>query len=197
MFIKGELGKLEVYEHLPEKNNLQNKIVVICHPNPLQEGTMDNKVVTTTAKAFCDLGYVAIRFNFRGAGNSEGKYGNIAGEIQDLKSVINYFQNKYNNYQLYLAGFSFGAYIILSSRIKCEKLLAIAPPIGKYDFSSLNNIENKSIIIQGENDEIIDPNKVYEWAAEEKNIILIKYENTTHFFHGKLIKLRDNIKSLF
>ncbi len=112
-FIKGPSGNLEV-----KSLGLGEKTItgIICHPHPLYQGTMDNKVVTTILRAWKELGIATIRFNFRGVGKSEGHYGEGKGEVEDLKAVIDWVQNSQNSqnnrsFKLWLGGFSFGAAI--------------------------------------------------------------------------------------
>ena len=55
--------------------------LLMCHPHPLFDGTMDNKVVTTVTRAASELGLPTLRFNFRGVGHSAGEHDNGVGEI--------------------------------------------------------------------------------------------------------------------
>ncbi|MDB5866034.1 MAG: alpha/beta hydrolase, partial [Betaproteobacteria bacterium] len=83
-------------------------VALIAHPNPVQGGTKDNKVVTTLAKAFFNLGYVAVRPNFRGVGSSAGVHDQGIGETEDLLAVAAYLRSRYDDPAFILAGFSFG-----------------------------------------------------------------------------------------
>src|SRR5579883_2897349 len=94
-------------ENIPEKNIT----AIICHPHPLHGGTMTNKVVTTLAKTFRDLGMRTVRFNFRGVGKSEGAFAEGIGETDDLLAVVKWAQTTCSNDKLWLAGFSFGAFV--------------------------------------------------------------------------------------
>src|SRR6266850_2011566 len=78
---------------------------LIAHPHPLFGGTLDNKVVQTLARAFVELGYESWRPNFRGVGQSEGKYDEGRGEVDDLLAVLSQLDSP----RVVLAGFSFGA----------------------------------------------------------------------------------------
>ena len=84
-------------------------VAVICHPHPVHGGTMDNKVVQTLARAFLQLGWRTVRFNFRGAGASEGHWDEGRGEIEDALAVI--ASEREPGQPLILAGFSFGAFV--------------------------------------------------------------------------------------
>ena len=107
IFIDGPAGKLEAVINDPGEK--RRGIALIAHPNPLYGGTLDNKVVQTLAKAFFELGYVALRPNFRGAGASQGRYDEGKGETQDMLAVVEYAKGQFGDLPLVLAGFSFGA----------------------------------------------------------------------------------------
>ena len=97
IIIPGPAGNLELLVSLPKNASDTQGAVVICHPHPLKEGTMHNKVVHYLAKTFNDCGYGAVRFNFRGVGLSEGSYGEGLGESEDALSVIQWTQNHIGN----------------------------------------------------------------------------------------------------
>ena len=105
--LPGPAGKLEVMTTWARKSH--GYVAIICHPHPLQEGTMHNKVVTTLAKTFAQLGVATVRFNYRGVGESEGSYGNMQGEIEDLLAVKAWLRKCLDETLFILAGFSFGS----------------------------------------------------------------------------------------
>jgi len=205
-----------------------SKIGIVCHPHPLHQGSMQNKVVTTIVKAWQELGMDTLRFNFRGVGLSEGEYGNGEGEQEDLKSVLDWVLQQYPNPEICLGGFSFGAFI--SAKIaaqngqdgqnaqKAQKaqnehslpneqnnlkyyplraLLSVAPPLRFFSFAMEKLPAIPWIIIQGDKDELVDYEEVVAWYHEIKSrksdVQLITFKDTTHFFHGKLIELKNEI----
>jgi alpha/beta superfamily hydrolase len=107
--IPGPAGKLEVVVHMPD--GAPRAIAVIAHPLPTVGGTMENKIVTTLAKTFAELGFAALRFNFRGVGASSGEFDNGNGEIEDALTVTRYALSEYGDLPLILSGFSFGGYV--------------------------------------------------------------------------------------
>src|SRR6185295_16120101 len=107
--IEGPAGKIET--DINDPGGARRGVALIAHPNPLQGGTKDNKVVTTLAKTFFALGYVSARPNFRGVGASEGAHDEGRGESDDLLAVANYLKQQYGDLPLVLAGFSFGSYV--------------------------------------------------------------------------------------
>lgn len=155
---------------------------------------MNNKVVTTLARACQQLGAVAIRFNFRGVGESEGHYDQGLGEQADLQAVIAWAQARYPGYRLWLAGFSFGSYIAASmaSKLAVDQLITIAPPVHHFDFEHLAKISCPWVVAQGEADEVVPSEQVFAWlATRPEPIHLIRMPNVGHFFHGQLIELRE------
>jgi len=192
ILIDGPSGKIE---SLYCKENDSDILGVICYPHPLYQGTMHNKVVTTLNKAFLNCGADTVRFNFRGVGLSEGGYSHGIGELEDLKSVLNYFNNdKYK--QIWLSGFSFGSYIAAQyaskESDKLKQLILVAPPVNKFDFVDSNSITCNGLIITAGLDDIVSPIDVKIWhqALINGKLDIININNATHFFHGCLPALR-------
>jgi len=204
IIISGPAGNLEaattepkITENQDNQANQKNITAIICHPHPLQGGTMNNKVVTSIARACNDLHFRTVRFNYRGVSNSEGEYGDMLGETEDCLAVARWVQQVRPDDRIVLAGFSFGSYIAANTTNKLNNdaviyLLNIAPGITHADFDSLTNINCPWLVIQGEADEVIALDAVFAWA-EQKQVELIRMPDTSHFFHGKLIELRQII----
>lgn len=200
-FIEGPAGQLELLTlNTPEPFKA---IAIICHPHPLHEGTMHNKVVHTLSRAFLRKNVASVRFNFRGVGKSEGEHGFSVGEVEDLLAVIRWINEIAPGQKLILAGFSFGAFIAAkgASQVPCVQLFSIAPAVTNQPYETLE-VHCPWVVIQGEQDEVIDPKAVYQWheTHPQSNRNLIKLPGSSHFFHGKLIELRtiieDNLISL-
>lgn len=193
--IPGPCGDLEALLLLPEKADYKH-FAIICHPHPQQEGTMDNKVVTTIAKAFNACHIPSIRFNFRGVGDSAGSYGNIHGEVEDCMAIVNWVRHQWPNIHFYLAGFSFGAYIAaeVSTRIKTKHLITVAPSVERMPYYQLPRIMSPWLVIQGEEDEVVNPEAVYKWYDQlTADKTMVTLPETGHFFHGKLVDLQGII----
>ena len=192
--IPGPAGQLELATLVPKQINSE-VIVVICHPDPVQQGTMNNKVVTTIARSLRDLGVRSVRFNYRGVGNSQGTHDDGNGESQDCLAVLAWLQQQQAT--VALAGFSFGAYVALRAANSCDSLaflLNIAPAVSLRPFETLQSPTCPWLIIQGENDEVASPTAVYTWAATlPNNARLLRMPDTSHFFHGQLIQLRKHL----
>jgi alpha/beta superfamily hydrolase len=198
IFIPGSSGDLEALYHAHD----QAPLMIICHPHPLYQGTMNNKVVTTLAQAASSLNLAALRFNFRGVGQSAGEYANAEGEQDDLNAVIRWAITEINPPSLILAGFSFGAYISskvaasYSGTIPLKALITIAPPIGNFPFETLGSIAVPWLCVQGDADEVVSFPKVEQWAAIRKDITQFTiFPHCSHFFHGRLVELRTVVQT--
>ena len=195
--LAGPAGKLEVTTDAADPAEARRGTAVICHPHPLQGGTMHNKVVTMLERSLRESGLDTVRFNFRGVGASEGEFDNGLGEGDDLAAVVEWARRVHPGDALWLAGFSFGSFVSISNavRLQADALVSIAPPAGRWDFSSLRTPTCPWLIVQGEEDEVVDPQTVYDWidslGAEP---VLVRMPETSHFFHRRLMDLRGAIK---
>ncbi len=190
--INGPAGKLELACALPAVEPLSG-FAIICHPHPLFGGAMGNKVVTTLERFFRERGFATLRFNFRGVGASEGVFDNGIGESDDLTAVAQFARKYFPDAPLMLAGFSFGSYVAarMANKLGAAQLVSIAPPVGKWDFAAFDMPKMPWTIVQGEQDEIVEPQTVYDFAAQTQPVTkLIRIPDATHFFHGKLLELR-------
>ena len=173
-------------------------VAIVSHPLPTEGGSMHNKVVTMAARALRELGLDTVRFNFRGTGGSAGTFDNGVGETDDLRAVAGWVRAQRPDAQLWLAGFSFGAYVTLRATPSLQPalVLTIAPPVGRgWDFAALTLPTCPWLVIQGEADEIVDPQAVFDWiAALPAPPQLVRMPQTGHFFHRKLLDLRGAIQ---
>jgi alpha/beta superfamily hydrolase len=195
--IDGPAGKLEiaVSDAMGEEHNAWG---IVCHPHPLYGGTMHNKVVTTLAKTFQGMGITTIRFNFRGVMRSEGRYDNGEGELQDLLAVIDWVQNEKTKNQIWLAGFSFGAYIAAkaATQIKVNRLVTVAPPVQHFPMQNLPPITCPWVLVQGELDDVVPAKDVLAWAeSRQPQPTIIRFPQAGHYFHGQLGELRSEIEA--
>jgi hypothetical protein len=156
---------------------------------------MTNKVVYMIASTFNQqLNAGAIRFNFRGVGRSTGTFDQGQGETEDLKAIAHWVNTYYTPAELWLAGFSFGGYVALRAHreIGVQRLLLVAPPVGRFPIDVLSEIP--TVIIQGEQDKVVSPQAVAHWLAKQAHQPHCYWlAETGHFFHGKLIELRQTI----
>jgi alpha/beta superfamily hydrolase len=196
-FIDGPAGKLETV--LAEFNSKhRHGIAVIAHPHPLYGGTMDNKVVHTIFKALFELGFITVKFNYRGVGKSEGVYGDGVGEIEDVVTVVEAFQNQFdaqiNNLSLLLAGFSFGGAVQahVAKKLGPQSLVMVAPSVDHLKVPSISSHVKRTLIIQGDQDEIVPLKTILDWAAPQ-DLPVVVIPGAEHFFHGKLHILKQTV----
>ncbi len=159
---------------------------------------MRNKVVHILAETFNGMGLLTVTFNFRGVEKSGGRYAKGIGETEDLQAVVDYFRQRYPRAPLWLAGFSFGAYVALRGHqlVGAERLLLVAPPVTLFDFAELPEVDIPWMVIQGGRDEIIAPEQVSQWiAGREHRPVLRWMADADHFFHGRLNRIRDTVMS--
>ncbi|WP_058835994.1 alpha/beta hydrolase [Luteimonas abyssi] len=196
--LPGPAGALEVAVDPPDDDvPARPLIAVICHPLPTEGGTMHNKVVTMAARSLRELGATAVRFNFRGTGASEGEFDQGEGELDDLRAVVAWVRAQRPDATVWLAGFSFGAYVSLraAAELAPGMLISIAPPAGRWDFDAIELPTCPWLVIQGEADEIVSPQAVYDFLeTREADVELVRMPDTSHFFHRKLMDLRGAIK---
>lgn len=196
--LSGPAGTLEAHVEWPEDGVAALPLTaIVCHPLPTEGGTMHNKVVVMLARSLRELGAVTVRFNFRGTGGSVGHFDHGEGEADDLRAVVAWVREQRPGNALWLAGFSFGSYVALRTNddIKPDALITVAPPVGRWDFDQIVPPACPWLVIQGEEDEIVDPQAVYDWIDELKDPPeLIRMPETSHFFHRKLMDLRGAVK---
>jgi len=182
VLIDGAAGAIETDVNAPPAPF--RGIALIAHPNPLQGGTKDNKVVTTLAKVFFNLGYVALRPNFRGVGASAGEHDKGAGETGDLVTVIDYARRRFGDFPLLLAGFSFGSFVQtrVAQRVAAERLVLIGAAVNRFPAES---VAENTLVIHGEHDDVVPLAAVLEWARPQ-NLPLVVVPGGDHFFHGRL-----------
>ncbi|MBI3222498.1 MAG: alpha/beta fold hydrolase [Nitrosomonadales bacterium] len=187
--ITGPAGHLEGIAHLPDDEPCA--IAVIAHPLPTMGGTMDNKVVTTLAKTFAELGFATLRFNFRGVGNSEGEFDSGNGEVDDLLTIVHYAKEEFGHLPLILSGFSFGGYVQARAaqhlHPQPHRLVLIAPAVGRFE---MPHVPHNTLLIHGEQDEVVSLADVMDWARPQHLPIVVLPE-AGHYFHGRLHQIKQ------
>ena len=192
--LDGQAGALEAIVEDPGVAG--PSYAVVCHPHPLFGGTMDNKVVTTVARALQEIGIPTLRFNFRGVGASAGVFDQGVGETTDADAVASWGAERWPGRTLVMAGFSFGAYVAL--RLAQQRvpryLITIAPAIQRFDASALAVPQCPWLVVQGHADDVVDPAAVIDWVnGLDPKPRLVVLPGVGHFFHGRLHVLRDAV----
>jgi uncharacterized protein len=191
--IVGPAGALELALNLPDQ--APRGIALIAHPHPLQGGTMDNKVVQTLAKAFAGLGYVSVRFNFRGVGGSAGEFDDGAGETDDALAALAHARAAYGDLPVVLAGFSFGTFVQtrVARQVTAERMALIAPAVARFGTAT---VAADTIVIHGEEDDVVALADVFAWARPQQLPIIV-FPGCGHFFHGRLPQLTRVISGMW
>lgn len=189
IFIEGPAGRLEALLWTVSTPT-PSFVALVCHPHPLFGGTMHNKVVYQAAKAIHARGAPVLRFNFRGAGLSEGFHDRGEGEQDDVRAALDFLAREFRGRPVLLAGFSFGSYVGL--RVGCQdervrRLVGLGLPVDNGDMSFLRDCAKPKLIVQGTVDQFGSRAKLeslFSALPEPKRLVLV--ENADHFFTGKL-----------
>ncbi|MDO9286296.1 MAG: alpha/beta fold hydrolase [Aquabacterium sp.] len=200
--LAGPAGAIECEIDEPAAGVALRGVSVLCHPHPQHGGTMDNKVVQTLARAFVQLGYRAVRFNFRGVGTSAGAWDEGRGEIDDALAVIAAQRAAAPGLPLALAGFSFGGYVAAQAaarlagaepggqpdRQPVERLVLVGPATSRFEMPA--HVAPDTLVIHGEADDVVPLAATLAWARPQVLPVLV-LPGVGHFFHGQLTLLKN------
>jgi len=195
LFIEGPVGRLEAILDAP-RNEPVSGSAVVCHPHPQHGGTMHNKVAHTLARAFLRLGFQVLRFNFRGTEASDGIYDEGVGELDDALAGIDWMRARQAPGPMWLAGFSFGAAIAVRAAAESEVdgLVSVAPAVYRFASGLTTQPRCPWLIVQGDEDELVAVDETIEWMNNlEPGPELLVLPGAEHFFHGRLVELRDAV----
>ena len=195
-FLAGPAGRLEaLLWTVPVAD--PSLAAVVCHPHPLFGGTMHNKVVYQAAKALQLRAIPVLRFNFRGAGQSEGEHDRGIGEQDDVRAALDYLALEFPRTPILLAGFSFGS--VVGLRVGCadqrvSDLIGLGIPVDRSDLTYLRDCARPKLLIQGGSDQFgsrANVEALYSTLPEPKRLVIV--EGAEHFFAGQLEKVRSAI----
>ncbi len=195
--LEGAAGKLECRLDPPAAEHAAPRgVALVAHPHPLYGGTMDNKVAQTLARAFVALGYVSVRMNFRGVGQSEGVHDEGLGETDDMLLLHDHMVARYPGLPVALSGFSFGTFVQsqLQQRLTgrgtpAERLALIGSAAGKW---ALPPVPADTLIVHGELDDTIPLSDVLDWARPQ-DLAVVVIPGADHFFHRKLHHVKQQV----
>jgi len=216
--IAGLVGPIQISIDLPDELKADptfpvRGLALVAHPHPLLGGTMDNKVAQTMARAFNQLGYVSVRPNFRGVGETAGVHDDGRGELEDLLHISDWMRtpstwmnlpitqtqvwvNAANDLPFVVSGFSFGSFVgsHLIQRLAdlgrpAERLVMVGSAAGKWELAP---VPADTILIHGELDETIPLIDVLDWARPQELIVQV-VPGADHFFHRRLHLIRNII----
>ena len=200
-FLDGPAGRLEALLNLGSEN--PGRAALVCHPHPVYGGTLHNKVVFHTMKALNSFGFPVLRFNFRGAGLSEGEHDHGRGEVDDVRVALDWLEREYRQ-PIVFAGFSFGAAVGLRAACpdaRVHQLIGLGIPVSpiderRYDYDFLQGCTKPKLFVSGSRDQFgprAQLEKLVATFREPKKLALI--EAGDHFFEGRLRELRETIES--
>ena len=194
--VQGPAGRLECLLKSPP--GLPEAAAVVCHPHPGFGGNLHNKVVHKLSSTLADLGGVALRFNFRGVGRSEGHFDEGVGERADALAATDELRRRYPGTRLWIAGFSFGSWVGLGVGAELpdvERLIGVAPPVGRSDFSFLQTCAKPKLIVQGDLDDVCPAEllgQAFGGWSEPKTLVTVPGAN--HFFDRHLSQLAQVLR---
>jgi len=194
LIIAGPAGDVEVVIDAPSAS--PRGVALVCHPHPLQGGTLDNKVAHTLAKTFHAMGYVATRFNFRGVGRSAGVFDEGIGETDDALAVLRHVQSRFGQaLPVALAGFSFGSFVQtrVAAQVTPEGLVLVGPAVNRFP---LQRVPAETIVVHGEEDDVVPLADVFAWARPQELPVVV-FPGCGHFFHGRLLQLARVVTALW
>ncbi len=177
--------------------------IILCHPHPQYGGDMHHPVIHSALHAALEEGFVTLRFNFRGVGESEGTYTDGVGEKEDVVAAVECLNAKLGDcdHSLILLGYSFGAWVGLPIAVQDDRIkgmVVIAPPLKMYDFDFLKGCKKNKLIVSG-NQDLYCPSSILEqWfdrLEEPKSLILIP--GADHFFFSHHRSLLSPLKEFF
>jgi alpha/beta superfamily hydrolase len=201
LFLNGPAGRLEALLNAGAES--ATLAAVVCHPHPLFGGTLHNKVVFHTMKALNSFGYPVLRFNFRGAGLSQGEHDRGDGEEEDVRTALNWLDREFH-LPIIFAGFSFGAAVGLRAACPDERVRAVIGlglPVAAvddrtYDFEFLQACMKPKLFVSGDRDQFGPRAKleaVVGSLPEPKKLVIVP--GADHFFEGRLRELRETIEA--
>lgn len=199
LIIDGPAGALACAIDEPAAGIGPRGTAVLCHPHPQHGGTMDNKVVITLARAFVQLGYRAVRFNFRGVGGSAGSWDDGRGEVDDALAVIAQQRDAHPGLALALGGFSFGGYVAAQAADRLarapqpqpvQRLVLVGPATSRFPMPA--RVAPDTVVIHGEADDVVPLSATLDWARPQVLPVIV-LPGVGHFFHGQLTLLKNQV----
>lgn len=190
-FVAGVAGAIECA--IDEPAGAPRGVAVLCHPHPQFGGTLDNKVVLTIARSFVQLGWRAVRFNFRGVGASAGRWDQGRGEVDDALAVVAALREP--ALPLALGGFSFGGYVAaqVAARLpageRAQRLVLVAPATSHFDLPA---VPADTVVIHGDADDIVPLEATLAWARPLALPVIV-LPGVGHLFHGQITRLKTEL----
>lgn len=192
--LRSDAGRLEgLYRQIDEPR----AAAVVCHPHPLHGGTLHNKVVFRASKGFERADIATLRFNFRGAGASQGAHDEGTGEQRDVETALEWIQRKHPSTPTILGGFSFGSWV--ASKVGCMRndvaaMFLIGAPVNKYDLGYLKHCRHPLLFLHGSEDDFGDVDVLSELVEKCHSAELLVVQGADHFFKNQVDVVEESIR---
>jgi len=175
------------------------KALVVTHPHPLYGGDMENPVVEAIVRAYQEAGYTTLRFNFRGVGESAGRYADGVGEREDVRGAVTYLTQR-GIKKVELSGYSFGTYVNIQAYqegLSVASMTMVSPPVAFMDFHKSFFIPCLKWVVTGSRDEIAPPQSVVSytsfWQPAARCEVIA---GADHFYTGYIRELKETLARL-
>jgi alpha/beta superfamily hydrolase len=196
--LEGPAGRIELLADTPVGAPLG--LALVAHPQPLLGGSARHKIPHLLARAARDLGWLSLRPNFRGVGNSDGQHDQGYAETEDLLAVIAQMRSGYPALPLALIGFSFGAFVqsrvarrLADAGVPADRVGLAGLPVGDVDGKRSYRTESVppgTLIVHGELDDSVPLGSILQWARPQALPVVVM-PGADHFFAGHLPALRS------
>ncbi len=185
--------------HLPEQGEPPFPAAIVCHPHTMMGGNMGNGIVVQLCLDLAVAGWAALRFDFRGAGGSEGSFSRGEGEKDDVKGAVDFLfvQAEIDPDQLAVAGYSFGAGVALHHAARDQRLrrmVGIALVAEHYDDPFLDTERRPKLFVAGDEDPWAPSEELRAYVERlraPKKLHIIP--GTGHLFAGHVDELTDAV----
>ena len=193
VIFNGPAGRLEGFYHHAKR--ARANIALILHAHTRLGGSMDHNLVRRLFDAFASRDFSVLRFNFRGAGRSQGEFDSGQGELADAASALDWLRGQNPEHdRSWIAGFSFGAWIsmqLLMRRPEIQDFVSVAPPANLYDFNFLVPCPSSGLILHGSADKVAPAKEVAKLVERLRsrngiNIEQRTFRGANHIFENHL-----------
>ena len=196
--IGGNGLRLEAAVHYPSGRS-PSAAAVVCHPHPQRGGDMRNSVVSIIVRGLNAAGLIALTFNFRGVGGSEGSFDNGVGEQDDVRAALKYARQMPGIEKVALAGYSFGAGMAANvGDSTVERLGLVAIPTRQLEAPALNAYEGPLLFATGTLDEVSSLEAINAKASTiGHRAAVAAISGADHFWWGKEEPLAEAVRDFF
>lgn len=199
VLVSGPCGRLEAVFELPEGVESPTHAAVVCHPHPLHGGTLRNTIVFRTARALQRQGFATLRINFRGVGESEGKYDGSGGEEGDVIAALDWLERRCPGAELWGGGFSFGARTMVGTALRDRRLrriVCVALPLRSLAVPGVEKLSIPSFFLFGGIDEFGQlsdlKSRVPNWP---RHFEAVELPEADHFFRRMTPSVEENVRA--